>query len=31
MIDAPFQRRAHDIVALARRLGLVDPASEEAQ
>ena len=31
MIDAPFERRAMDIVALARRLGLVDPAPGEAQ
>jgi citrate lyase beta subunit len=29
MIDAPFERRARDIVAWARRLGLVDPAPEE--
>ena len=31
MIDAPFERRAEDIVALARRLGLVDPVPGEAQ
>lgn len=31
MIDAPFERRAMDIIALARRLGLVDPGPGEAQ